>query len=279
MQTKVWFVTGGAKGIGKEIVLAALANGDRVVATSRSLASLGYLNEFTPSSVLALSLDITDSNAVDSAVKQAIDKFGEIDVLINNAGYGQLGAIEELSNDNVHLQMEANVYGPIYLIRAALPFMRERRKGHIINLSSIAGLVGSPGLGMYNASKFALEGFSEALSLEVKPLGITVTLIEPGGVRTDFAGDSLQQPGNPLISDYEETRGKTGAGLAKMNGNQPSDAVLVAKAILDIANSDAPPLRLILGADALPRFKNKLEQLTQEVAAWEAVTLSVAFKD
>ncbi|MES2773450.1 MAG: SDR family NAD(P)-dependent oxidoreductase [Bacteroidota bacterium] len=276
MSKRVWLVTGGARGIGKEIVLAALAMGDVVAATSRKAENLSWLADHPAESVLALALDLTNSAQVKLAVNDVIEKFGTIHVLVNNAGYGQFGAIEELSDENIHRQIEANVYGPLYAIRAALPAMKNNKNSHIINLSSIAGLVGTAGIGMYNASKFALEGLSEALALEVKPLGVQVTVIEPGGVRTDFAGESLQQPGN-LIADYEETRGTTGRNLEKVNGNQISDPVKVAKAIVDIANSPEAPLRLVLGADALPRIKTKLEAHSKLVAEWEPVSLSVGF--
>jgi len=277
MSKRVWLITGGARGIGKEIVLAALAQGDAVAATSRKAENLSWLAEHSSDNVLALALDLTDSAQVKLAVNDVIEKFGTVHVLVNNAGYGQFGAIEELSDDDIRTQMEANVYGPLYAIRAALPAMKNNKNSHIINLSSIAGLVGTAGIGMYNASKFALEGLSEALALEVKPLGINVTLVEPGGVRTDFAGDSLQQPGNGLIADYEETRGTTGRTLARVNGSQISDPVKVARAIIDLANHPEPPLRIVLGADALPRIKNKLEAHAKLIADWEQVTLSVGY--
>ena len=276
MRKKVWLVTGGARGIGKEIVLAALAQGDVVAATSRKLENLSYLADFSAATVLPLALDITNSVQVNAAINTVIEKFGTIHVLVNNAGYGQFGAVEELSDDNIRLQIEANLYGPLYAIRAALPTMRSNKSGHIINLSSIAGLVGTPGIGMYNASKFALEGLSEALALEVAPLGIQVTLIEPGGVRTDFAGDSLQQPAN-IIADYEATRGKTGRYFEQISGHQISDPLKVAKAIIDIANNPEAPIRLVLGADALPRIKGKLEAHSKLVADWEAVSLSMGY--
>ena len=276
MSKRVWLITGGARGIGKEIVLAALAQGDAVAATSRKAENLSWLADHPSENVLALALDLTDSTQVKLAVNDVIEKFGPIHVLVNNAGYGQFGAIEELSDENIRQQMEANVYGPLYAIRAALPAMKNNKNSHIINLSSIAGLVGTAGIGMYNASKFALEGLSEALALEVKPLGVRVTLIEPGGVRTDFAGDSLQQPGN-LIADYEETRGTTGRNLARVNGSQISDPVKVAKVIIDLANNPEPPLRIVLGADALPRIKGKLEAHAKLIADWEQVSLSVGF--
>lgn len=278
MKNKVWLITGGARGIGKETALIALANGDRIAVTSRQIDNLAYLSGYPTDRVLALPLDITNSANVNNAVKEVIKKFGIIDVLINNAGYGQFGAIEELSDKNMHQQIETNVYGPLYAIRAVLPVMRKNKSGHIINLSSIAGLVSAPGLGMYNASKYALEGLSEALSAEVKPLGIHVTLIEPGGVRTDFAGISLQQPDNGLIADYNDTRGKMGKYFEQINGNQPSDPVLVAKAIVNIVSHNNPPLRLVLGADAVPRIKNKLEEVKKEMAAWEDVSLSVGYQ-
>jgi len=277
MSSKVWLITGGARGIGKEIALAALALGDKVAATSRKAENLAYLAAFPQENVLALGLDLSNSVAVNTAVNTVIEKFGTIHVLVNNAGYGQFGAIEELSDDDIRLQMEANVYGPLYAIRAALPAMKNNKNSHIINLSSIAGLAAAPGMGMYNASKFALEGLSEALALEVKPLGVQVTLIEPGGVRTDFAGESLQQPGLGFIDDYEETRGKTGRYFLQINGNQVSDPVKVAKVIVDLANKPDAPLRLVLGTDALPRIKNKLEEHTKLVAEWEPVSLSVGY--
>ncbi|MEO7311653.1 MAG: SDR family NAD(P)-dependent oxidoreductase [Chitinophagaceae bacterium] len=276
MSKRVWLITGGARGIGKEIAVAALAQGDLVAATSRKVESLSWLADYPSENVLALALDITNPEQVTLAVNNVIEKFGTLHVLVNNAGYGQFGAIEELSNENIHNQIEANVYGPLYAIRAALPAMRNNKNSHIINLSSIAGLLGTAGLGMYNASKFALEGLSEALALEVKPLGIQVTVIEPGGVRTDFAGDSLQQPGN-LIADYDQTRGTTGTNLGKVNGHQVSDPVKVAKAIVDIANNPEAPIRVVLGADALPRIKAKLEAHAKLVEDWEAVSLSVGF--
>lgn len=236
----VWFITGTSQGFGWEIVKAALERGDFVVATSRSPQKVAAdFVEFSDH-LLAITLDLHDPDMVLRGVQSAITRFGRIDVLVNNAGYGLLGAVEEASDSEIRNVFEMNVFGLLRVTRAILPYMRKRRSGHIINLSSIGGLVGLAGWGIYNSTKFAIEGLSEALALEVAPLGIHVTIVEPGPFRTDFLGGSLT-PATNVLSDYEQTSGQTRSSAVERDGNQPGDPAIVAEAVVQVVNSENPP--------------------------------------
>ena len=222
-------------------------------------------------------MDLRDRAQIASVVERAIARFGCIDVLVNNAGYGVTGAVEEASEKEITAVYDTNVFGLLRVTRAILPHMRKQRTGHIVNLSSIGGLTGLPGWGIYNSTKFAVEGLSEALAAELAPLGIGVTLVEPGPFRTDFLGGSLVKAANTL-PDYEATAGKTRAGTVERNGKQQGDPALAADAIVQAVTSPEPPLHLLLGRWAYDRFNQKLDALRHEMEAWREIGLGTDFK-
>jgi NAD(P)-dependent dehydrogenase (short-subunit alcohol dehydrogenase family) len=265
---KRWLITGADSGLGRALASAALARGDRVAVTLRG-------GEDIPGA-LSYRLDLRDGVAVEQAVAAAESDLGGIDVLVNNAGYGLVGAVEEASDAELRDQFEVNFFAAMTAMRAILPMMRERRSGHIVNISSVSGLVGWPSLGIYSASKFALEGASETLALEVAPLGIKVTLVEPGGLRTDFSTRSRQHTGRE-IADYAATVGESRRLLAEHAGHEQGDPAKAAIAILKAVDADEPPLRLLLGADALAYTENKLDRQRAEIEAWKEVTLDIGF--
>ncbi len=275
---RVWFITGSSTGFGRLLAEQVLAAGDCVAATARDVAKVSDLEEKFPGRAKAIRLDVTNKQEVSAAVEQALAAFGHIDVLVNNAGYGLVAAQEEASDDEIRRQIDTNVFGVIDVTRAVLPHLRRQRSGHIVNLSSVAGLAGTPGLGYYNLTKFAVEGMSEALALELAPLGIHVTLIEPGPFRTDFAGRSGVYSANQ-IRDYAETAGKMRATQHAVSGNQKGDPMRAAQAIQQVVDSKNPPLHLILGAFALTKFRNKVAQFEKEMSEWESVTLGADFPD
>ena len=270
----VWFITGTSQGFGKELVHAALARGDFVIATSRTPEKILADCPEGKDRLLSLSLDLRDPAQIHTVVQQAIHRFGRIDVLVNNAGYGLLGAIEEVSEEEVANIYEINVFGLLRLTRALLPYLRKQRSGHIINISSIVGLVGCPGGGLYSSTKFAVAGLSESLAMEVEPLGIHVTIVEPGPFRTDFLGTSLVVT-NKSIPDYEKTSLRTYA--AENHGRQAGDPSLAAKAIIQTVLSEKPPLHLLLGTSAYERAHKKLEDLRNDFSNWQKVSLSCDF--
>lgn len=274
----VWFITGTSQGFGRELVHAALQRGDSVVATSRNPDKVTAAFKDAGDRLLAVTMDLNDEAQVSGVMQKAINRFGHIDVLVNNAGYGIIGAVEEASDAEVARVHELNVFGLLRVTRAVLPHFRERRSGHVVNLSSIGGLVGLPGFGIYNATKFAVEGLSEALATEVAPLGIGVTIVEPGPFRTDFLASSLAVTGKTL-ADYADTAGKTRAGATERNGNQPGDPARAAEAIIQAVTSEHPPLHLLLGRFAYERATAKLEILRKEFETWRDVTLGADFKN
>jgi NAD(P)-dependent dehydrogenase (short-subunit alcohol dehydrogenase family) len=275
---RTWFITGSSTGFGRLLAEEVLKSGGNVIATARNRSQIADLEQQFPKNAKALAMDVTDQAQVDSAVTQAFAQFGQVDVLVNNAGYGLAGAIEEATEEEYKPVFETNVFGLIRLTRAFLPYLRKQRGGHIFNLSSIGGLIGSPGWGYYNASKFAVEGFSEALAAELTPLGIHVTVIEPGPFRTDFLGRSGVEA-KLRIADYDATAGKTREYFHTQAGKQPGDPARAVKAMIQVVESPNPPLHLILGAIALKRFREKLEKWNQEIAAWEQVTLGADFQE
>jgi NAD(P)-dependent dehydrogenase (short-subunit alcohol dehydrogenase family) len=275
---KVWFITGASTGFGREMAEQLLASGAKVIATARKPEQLNDLAAKYPETALALPLDVTKDDAVQSAVEKALAKFGHVDVLVNNAGYGTAGAVEEVTEAEFMPMYETNVFGLIRVTKALLPQFRERRSGHIVNLSSIGGLVGLPGWGLYNSTKFAVEGLSEALFVELAPLGVKVLIVEPGPFRTDFLGRSGQEAAQ-RIADYDQTAGKTREYMRINDGKQAGDPVRAVQAIIAAVASPNPPKHLLLGRLALTRFRQKLDELTQEVAAWEPVTLGADFPD
>jgi len=274
---RTWMITGTSQGFGLALVHAALDRGDNVVATSRSPEKVRATAAGGGDRLFTTSMDLNSSEQIAGTVESAIKRFGRIDVLINNAGHGLLGAVEEATDAEIAKVFETNVFGLIRVTRAVLPLMRRQRRGHIVNLSSIGGLVGLPGWGMYNATKFAVEGLSEALAQEVAPLGIGVTIVEPGPFRTDFLGGSLAMV-ESHIPDYETTAGKTRAYQRDNDGAQAGDPELAAKAIIDAVVGKNPPLHLLLGALAYQRATAKVDSLKAEFEAWKAVTLATDFK-
>lgn len=274
---RVWFITGTSQGFGRELVRAALQRGDSVVATSRNPQSVAAAFPYAADGLLALSMDLRDPAQIPSAVERAIACFGRIDILVNNAGYGVTGAVEEASEKEIAAVFETNVFGLLRVTRAVLPYMRKQRCGHIVNLSSIGGLTGLPGWGIYNSTKFAVEGLSEALADELAPLGIGVTIVEPGPFRTDFLGGSLVKTANTL-PDYQATAGKTRASAMERNGKQQGDPAAAADAIVQAVTLPHPPLHLLLGKFAYDRFNQKLEAMRHEMETWQELGLSTDFK-
>lgn len=275
--TKVWLITGSSTGFGRSLTEAVLKQGYRVVATARKPEQLSDLIEQYPETAKAIRLDVTNPQEIRNAVKAALEAFGRIDVLVNNAGYGAVGAIEEVSDEAIRRQFETNVFGALDLTRALLPTLRQQRSGHILNLSSVGGFVSFGATGVYCATKFALEALSEALSKEVASLGIKVTIIQPGAFRTDFNGRSLVAP-EDLIADYAPVSGEFLQWLEQMDGKQPGDPTKAAEAMIQVVESDNPPLRLPLGADAVGAIEEKLKSVKEELEAWKEVAVNTAFE-
>jgi NAD(P)-dependent dehydrogenase (short-subunit alcohol dehydrogenase family) len=273
---RVWLITGASRGIGARIAEAALANGDAVVATARDAASV--TKQFGASdALLAVSLDVTDEAQAAAAVGAAIARFGRIDVLVNNAGFGLLGAIEEATGDEVRKLYETNVFGLLNVTRAALPSMRERRRGHVINISSVGGYRSGAGFGVYCSTKFAVEGLTEGLRAELAPLGIHATVVEPGYFRTDFLDNASLSISPRVIEDYAATAGQVRAAAKQINHNQPGDPVRLAKAIVALVEAPVPPLRLPLGTDTLAVIREKNAFVEGETAQWQALAASTDF--
>jgi NADP-dependent 3-hydroxy acid dehydrogenase YdfG len=272
----VWFITGCSTGFGRELVTLLLRQNYRVVATARDVAKIADLVEGHDDDALALALDVTVADSIHHAIAEAEKKFGRIDVLVNNAGYGYFGAIEEGEDAPVRTMFDTNVFGLIDMTKAVLPGMRKQRSGFIVNLSSIGGLVAFPGTGYYTATKHAVEALSEAMSQEVVPLGIKVLIVEPGPFRTDFAGRSINMS-KTVIEDYDQTAGERRRATHARNGRQQGDPVRAAQAIIDVVGSPNPPLRLLLGAPALESARRKLDSLRADFDAWEETTLGADF--
>jgi NAD(P)-dependent dehydrogenase (short-subunit alcohol dehydrogenase family) len=278
MTSKIWFITGTSTGFGRLLAEQVLKAGGKVLATARKAEHIADLQQKYPDSARTFALDVTQPEQIESVAKDAIAAFGRVDVLVNNAGYGIAGGIEEATEGEFLPVIETNVLGVIRVTRAFLPQFRKQRSGHILMLSSIAGLVGQQGWGYYNTSKFAVEGFSESLAQEMAPLGIKVTIIEPGPFRTDFLGRSGVMV-KRHIADYDETVGKTREYFYDQPGKQKGDPQKAVQAMMDVVESPNPPLHLLLGALAYNRFKGKLERWQQEMAAYENVTLGADFPE
>jgi NAD(P)-dependent dehydrogenase (short-subunit alcohol dehydrogenase family) len=274
----VWFITGCSTGFGREIASQVLRRGWRAVVTARNPEQVRDIVAGQEDNALALPLDVNDKGSIESAVQAAEDKFDGIDVLVNNAGYGYLAAIEEGEDDEVRAMFETNVFGLIALTKAVLPGMRARRKGHIVNFSSIGGLVSFPTTGYYHATKYAVEGLSESLAQEVAPLGIRVLIVEPGPFRTDWAGRSIKQS-KTRLPDYEQTAGKRRAETEARSGNQAGDPVRGAEAIIKAVEAKDSPLRLLLGKPALDLAYKKLETQKANFDAWAETTRGADFPD
>jgi NAD(P)-dependent dehydrogenase (short-subunit alcohol dehydrogenase family) len=275
---RVWFITGASSGFGRALAEAVLKRGDSAVLSARRTAALESLSAERGQSALAVTLDVTDADARLRAVDAALARFGRIDVLANIAGRGSLGAVEEFSPEQLREQMEVNFLGPAEMTRAVLPAMRTQKSGHILQLTSIGGRISIGGFGPYCASKFALEGWSEALSDEVKPLGIRVTIVEPGAFRTEFAGSANMRPARRLDA-YRPVVDPIEAYLYGGDGNQPGDPAKAAEAMIAAVESDDPPLRLMLGADAIGFWEQKQAAALAEFGRWRAVGEATAFED
>ncbi|MEU8385050.1 oxidoreductase [Streptosporangium sp. NPDC048865] len=273
---RTWLITGSSRGFGRELAVAALERGNRVVATARRPEQLDDLVRKYGDLVRTFALDVTDAGAARAAVELAVDAFGGLDVVVNNAGYANSSPIEETSDEDFRAQVEANFFGAVNVTKAALPVLRERRSGHILQFSSIGGRVGgSPGLAAYQSAKFALEGFSEVLNSEVKPLGVKVTIVEPGAFRTDWAGSSMSVPA--VGPDYEETVGAMNRLRVGFDRTAPGDPARAARVLLDIVDLDEPPLRLLLGAGAVDMAEKSSRARAAEAARWAEVSRSADF--
>ena len=273
-----WLITGCSTGLGRALAEAVLAAGHNVVATARDASRIADLADRHPDATLALSLDVTDSSGIADVLHQAEDRFGAVDVLVNNAGYGYRAAVEEGEVEQVDQLFATNVFGPVAMIKAVLPGMRARRSGAIVNISSIGAQICPPGSGYYSATKAALEGISFALRKEVEPLGVAVVVVEPGGFRTDFAGRSLHQAAEP-IADYAETAGKRRKENDTAHGSQPGDPAKAATAMITAVESDDPPALLLLGQDSLAAYRGVLDARRAEIDAWADLSASTGFAD
>ena len=273
MKNKVWFITGASKGFGFEIARAVLASGDQVVATVRKNAGELAARLNGGDRVLVVTLDVTSEKDVKAGVQAAIDRYKRIDVLVNNAGYGLLGATEEASAEEVRKQYDTNVFGLLNVTRAVLPQLRKQASGHIINISSLFGYLNNlPGFGLYGSTKYAVEGISEGLAAEVRPLGIRVTAVAPGLFSTDFVSAGSYQPSAVVLDAYKETVGAMRVFASQFHGKQPGDPVKLAAVIVKLAASENPPLHLPVGSDAVKNLREKIAQISKEVEEWESVS-------
>jgi len=273
---RVWLITGASSGFGRAIAEAALAAGDVVVAAARRPEAMADLLESAPDRITALKLDVTDADRIEAAVAEVLDRHGRVDVLVNNAGRGVIGAVEETTNDELRDLMDLHFFGPAALTRAVLPHMRDRGSGAIVQMSSMGGRFTFPGAGAYSATKFALEGWSEALAKEVDRFGIRVLIVEPGAFRTSFNGAGALQISTPIAA-YDELIGPVRAGMVDDDGAQPGDPAKAAAAILQALDSPEPPLRLALGNDAVDSISDTLDGAKAELAAWERVGRATTF--
>jgi NAD(P)-dependent dehydrogenase (short-subunit alcohol dehydrogenase family) len=273
--SKVWLITGSSRGLGRSFTLAALEAGHRVVAGARKLEQLADLEKRFGKNIRTISLDVTDEAQAKRAFETAIETFGALDVLVNNAGYGNVSPVEDTSMQEFREQIETNLFGVIIMTKAVLPYFREQRRGHIFQVSSIGGRIGPIGRAPYAAAKFGVEGFSESLSKEVGPLGIKVTILEPGGFRTDFAGSSSElREGRP---EYESTVGATARFQRDYNGRQPGDPAKAAAVLLHVVSLPEPPLRLLLGSDSYGAAeKTALEKLASD-QQWKPLSVSTDY--
>ena len=276
--TPVWFITGCSTGLGRALAQRVLEHGHRAAVTARNAEQISDIVADYAETAVAIALDINDGAQVDVAITRTRERFGAIDVLVNNAGYGYLAAVEEGEDRDVRDMFETNFFSLAALIRKALPDMRSRGSGHIINISSVGGFIGNASSGYYAATKFAVEGLTEALAKEVEPLGIRVTAIEPGPFRTDWAGRSLKQVSNPIAA-YADTAAARRAQITGYSGKQAGDPVRAADAIIKIVDSDSPPRNLILGKNGLDRVRDKLAALLQSIDDWEEITLSADYPE
>ncbi|MEV5607456.1 SDR family NAD(P)-dependent oxidoreductase [Streptomyces sp. NPDC052225] len=270
--TKTWLITGSSRGLGRTLAETVLAAGHHVVATARRIESLGDLVDTYGARIRPVTLDVTDAEAARRAVRAAVDAYGRLDVVVNNAGYADMAALEDMSDQTFRDQIDTNLFGVVNVTRAALPVLRAQGAGHIIQISSVGDRVGVPGLGAYQTAKWAVCGFSEVLAQEVAPLGIKVTVAEPGGMRTEWAGASMQTP--PVSAPYQGVVGAAVAQIRGAHGLQPGDPERIARILMDVAEADEPPLRLLLGEDAVAVARSMAQRLAAEDARWQRVSAS-----
>ena len=274
---RTWLITGCSRGLGNALAKSVLAAGDQLVATARDPNTLGDLLAIGANRIVTQALDVTDAVAAERAVATAIERFGGLDVLVNNAGFGDVAPIEDTTIESFRRQIETNLFGTIIVTKAGIRLFREQRRGHFIQVSSIGGRAGATGRAPYSAAKFGVEGFSEVLATEMAPFGVRVTIVEPGGFRTDFAGPSTQiSAGNEA---YANTVGKTAAMQRDYNGRQPGDPKRAAEAIIKVTRAHDPPLRLVLGRDAYNRAERTDQGRLTELLAWREISLSTDFAD
>jgi len=273
---KVYLITGASSGFGRALAEAVLIRGDKAVLAARRFTDIEELASQYKDTAIAVKLDVTNQSERQQTIKSAIEKFGRVDVLANIAGQGSLGALEEFSSEQIRKQFEVNFFGVLEMTREILPLMRQQKSGHILNLTSIGGLASVGGFALYCATKFAVEGFSEALRDEVKPLGIKVTIVEPGAFRTEFAGPSNMRP-ETSIEDYKPVIEPIQQYLYGNDGKQPGDPQKAALAMIDAIEANDPPLRLMLGADAFGLWKKKCAAMEEEFTAWRKVGEETAF--
>jgi NAD(P)-dependent dehydrogenase (short-subunit alcohol dehydrogenase family) len=272
---RTWLITGCSRGLGRSLAEAVIAGGDNLLATARDPKLLADLVTRSDGRAVAVALDVTDPEAAARTVATAVDRFGSLDIVVNNAGYGNVAPIEDTGIEEFRAQIETNLFGAIIVTKAAIPLFRERCAGHFIQISSIGGRAGAMGRAPYSAAKFGVEGFSEVLAGEMKPFGVNVTIVEPGGFRTDFAGSSTRiTEGNPA---YADTVGKTAAMQRAYDGRQPGDPAKAAEAIIGISKAAEPPLRLVLGRDAYARAERTDKNRLDELRAWQPVSESTDF--
>jgi NAD(P)-dependent dehydrogenase (short-subunit alcohol dehydrogenase family) len=274
---RTWLITGSSRGLGRALAKAVLQRGDRLVATARRPEQLEDLVQEYGDQVRTVALDVTDAAAAQRVVRLAVEEFGSLDVLVNNAGYANSAPIEETPDEDFRAQLETNLFGVVNVTKAALPVLRAQRSGHILQISSVGGRVGgTPGMGAYQTAKFAVEGFSEVLNNEVGPLGIKVVIVEPGGFRTDWGGSSMRIPS--VGTDYEETVGKVNEFRRTADGAQPGDPDRAAQVIAGLADLDEPPLRLLLGSDAVRMAEQASRSRAAEAERWADVSRSTDFE-
>jgi NAD(P)-dependent dehydrogenase (short-subunit alcohol dehydrogenase family) len=275
----IWFVTGASRGIGAAIVREALDRGHKVAATARDVESVRRAFPNAEARLLPLRVDVTDEQSLTDAVDAAVERFGRIDVLVNNAGRGLLSAVEEVSDKAARAVFDVNVFGVLNTLRAVLPVLRAQRRGHVFNIGSVGGFTIAPGWGLYGATKFALEGMSEALHAELTPLGVHVTIVEPGGFRTDFLDDSSLHTEQPTIDDYRQSAGATRDHVLAANHTQRGDPAKLAAILVDLAQDDNPPLRIQLGSDSVRRVENKLNFMRAELERLRGLSESTDLPD
>jgi len=273
--SRTWFVTGSARGLGRDVVHAALRAGDQVVATARDPSALDELVQEYPDALLALELDVTDEEMAIDAVRQAVVAFGSIDVVVNNAGYADMDSVEDMPSEVFRQQIETNFFGVVNVTRAVLPIMREQGSGHILQIASVGARIAVAGLSAYQSAKFAVRGFSLVLAQEVYPLGIKVTVVQPGGIRTDWAGSSMRSP--EPSPPYEETVGQRIAMLRANSGSEKSDPARIAEILVDIAASDDAPLELLIGSDAFEYAQKATEAVAASDLKWENLSKSADY--